>query len=375
MMDRVFYRFAYRRLTRVLGLALTGLVCLTLAEARAEVKAEKDKDAPLTKVLIQPKTKKPLEKISVTPIVKKAQPTVTPTPEATAEPEATPTPTPSPKPTPPSIAKTEEKPEQAATENKTAKKAQGKIVRSRDDAPAPVAAEPEEETRTAAEPKKKEAPKAAATPEAAPAERAQAKTEAEPGTKKNSKSKKAEPREVEAAQGEEPAETKMKKSAQAEPEAKPAPAREQAAATAKATDFPTTAGKAAEPVQAVATAAATTATQQAAAQAAQPPAAPEDPQTINVRASALAIANHYGEASALWAKLDKLPASDKPTSGTISLRDKATALLGQALAAELQGQRDEARKQLERIVQNFATTPEAAMAKKRLEDLNSPLIP
>ena len=100
----------------------------------------------------------------------------------------------------------------------------------------------------------------------------------------------------------------------------------------------------------------------------------KDPQAINAQALALTVENDYRGAEGLWGQLEKMPASDNPTTGTITPSAKATALLGQALAAELQGQHKQAREQLERVIRNFAATPEAALARKRLVDLDKPLV-
>ena len=100
----------------------------------------------------------------------------------------------------------------------------------------------------------------------------------------------------------------------------------------------------------------------------------KDPQAINAQALALTVENDYRGAEGLWGQLEKMPASDNPTTGTITPSAKATALLGQALAAELQGQHKQAREQLERVIRNFAATPEAALARIRLLDLDKPLV-
>lgn len=93
-----------------------------------------------------------------------------------------------------------------------------------------------------------------------------------------------------------------------------------------------------------------------------------DPRMLNAEALTLAAACDYANAEKIWAEFETAAASAKPEV-------KADALLGQALTAELKGQRDKAQQMLRRVTAEFASTPQAALAQKRLSDLKEPVIP
>jgi tetratricopeptide (TPR) repeat protein len=90
-----------------------------------------------------------------------------------------------------------------------------------------------------------------------------------------------------------------------------------------------------------------------------------NPRILNAQALALAAQGDFSGAGALWNQTEK----------TATGNERAAALLGQALAAELQGRSDQARAQLKRLVKEFADTPESPLAQKRLADLEKPLAP
>lgn len=93
-----------------------------------------------------------------------------------------------------------------------------------------------------------------------------------------------------------------------------------------------------------------------------------DPRMLNAEALTLAAASDYANAEKVWAEFETASASAQPAV-------KADALLGQALTAELKGQRDKAQQMLRRVTAEFANTPQAALAQKRLADLKEPVIP
>jgi len=92
-----------------------------------------------------------------------------------------------------------------------------------------------------------------------------------------------------------------------------------------------------------------------------------DPRALNAQALALVAQNDFAGANALW--------SQAPTAALAGggADQQAQVLLGQALACELQGRHEEARKRLVQIIQDDYATPESALARKRLADLEEPL--
>lgn len=92
------------------------------------------------------------------------------------------------------------------------------------------------------------------------------------------------------------------------------------------------------------------------------------PQALRAEALALAAQSDYKHSEEIWGQVDS-------KSAGASAEFKAEAILGQGMTAELQGKTEEAQQFYRRVEKDFANSPQAALAKKRLSDLLEPIIP